>query len=522
MFILNKAKRTFILIFILTLLIKLWLAAYFPFTGDEAFFYQWGMFPDWGYYDHPPMIGWLLYLLSHISSHPLILRSISVLLWGVIAFGLVDLLKRIRPLQQDNAWYLAAVFLTLPFTWALNLVTTDTPLILFVFCSQYCFVRSQLDGKIIWTLGSGIFLGLAFLSKYFAGLLAVTYAVYFVINFKHKNSLRSLAIIAFSSAPFIAINLGYNATHCYNNIMFNVYNRNQNAHFSWQTVCVYILMIVYLITPWFTFSLLSITTKGKAFRPSAMRSLTYGEQIHCKLKHDVMVLFLVPLLVFFILSFKKLIGLHWVLGFMPSVFLYAGLQLDIELIRKYLRWTILFSIPHLAILSAVIILPLSAWKTFSFYEKIVFHKKTPQIVSELRKNLPKNSLIMATAYTPASILSYAAGEYWGVFGGENKYHARQDDIITDFRQLNGKSIRIHDDHEMKKALFLPYFDSVSVSSFMVAGVRYWFVDGVNFNYMNYRENILKKINRRYYKIPKWLPMKSCPFIEKYDFERQLR
>jgi hypothetical protein len=27
----------------------------------EAFFYQWGVYPDWGYYDHPPMVGWLLW-----------------------------------------------------------------------------------------------------------------------------------------------------------------------------------------------------------------------------------------------------------------------------------------------------------------------------------------------------------------------------------------------------------------------------------------------------------------------------
>ncbi len=497
----NQEKRTFILIFIITLIIKLWLAAYFPLTGDEAYFYQWGTHPNWGYYDHPPMVGWLLYLLTRISSHPVILRLITVLVWSFIALGIVDLLKRMVPSQEPTAWYLSAVFLTLPFTWALNLITTDTPLILFVFCSAYCFIRTQLDDKILWSIGTGVFLGLAFLSKYFAVLLGIAYFVHFLMHIKNKGSLRHLAIITLSAMPFVAINVGYNTTHCYNNIMFNIYNRNQNAQFSLQNVGLYLLMMVYLVTPWFTFSLFKIKSKNK-------------------LQNDIVVLFLIPLLFFFLISFEKKIGLHWVLGFMPFIFIYAGMQLEITLLKKYLRWNIWFSMPHFAVLSAIIILPLSVWEPFSFYERIVFHKNTSQIVSGLRQNLPIGSLIMATGYTPASILSFAAGEYWDVFGGDSSSHARQDDIIVDFRQLNGKPIRISDAHEMKKESFSPYFDSVTTGSFIVAGVRYWYVDGVHFNYVNYREHILKNINQHYYKIPKWLPMKNCQFLEKYDFARQ--
>ena len=29
-------------------------------TADEAYFIWWGWLPDWGFYDHPPMIGWWL------------------------------------------------------------------------------------------------------------------------------------------------------------------------------------------------------------------------------------------------------------------------------------------------------------------------------------------------------------------------------------------------------------------------------------------------------------------------------
>jgi hypothetical protein len=42
------------------LALRLWISIALPMTGDEAFFYWWGVYPAWGYSDHPPMVGWLI------------------------------------------------------------------------------------------------------------------------------------------------------------------------------------------------------------------------------------------------------------------------------------------------------------------------------------------------------------------------------------------------------------------------------------------------------------------------------
>lgn len=42
----------------------LWLL---PLTGDEAYFIKWAHNPSMGYYDHPPMVGWVLYAMSFMS-----------------------------------------------------------------------------------------------------------------------------------------------------------------------------------------------------------------------------------------------------------------------------------------------------------------------------------------------------------------------------------------------------------------------------------------------------------------------
>lgn len=492
----QRARRVFQWTFALILLVKLWLAAYFPITGDEAFFYQWGVFPAWGYSDHPPMVGWLLFVLNSISSEPLSLRFFTVVMWALIALGLVDLIRRLSPWQEGAAYWLGTLFLLLPFTWALNIVTTDTPLIFFIFLSGYSFLRGSLSGKTRWYVATGIFLGLALLSKYFAGLLAIAYFVYL---FRSRRGWMHLIIIAACSAPFFAINVMFNADHCWTNVMFNLINRNEKAHWSIGTIVQYIGMMIYLVTPWVFFKLMR----------SRRAMIERG---------GVTILFLVPFALFLLLSMKKSIGLHWVLGFMPFVFLFIGAVSNADELRKYAKWTAWFSVPHFLILAAIILLPTSVWKGNGLYDDIVFHKEAKTIVAALRKDLPKDGIIMARAYTPASLLSYHAGEYWPVFG-EGKFHARQDDLLIDFNHYAGKSIRIFDRKKIEASELMPYFASVTVSSFDVAGETFWYADGKDFNYPVYRERILKTIADRYYRIPSFLPVLACPFLERYELQR---
>lgn len=490
----ERARRIFKWTFAVTLLLKIWLAAYFPMTGDEVYFYQWGVYPDWGYYDHPPMVGWMLYVLNGISSHPLSLRIATVLLWSLVALGMVDLMRRMAPDRQATAHWLGTFFLALPFTWALNVVTTDTPLILFVFASGYCFIRAGPSGRRPWYVASGIFLGLALLSKYFAGLLAIAYFGYLA---RSRHGWLNLALIAACALPFAALNVVYNATHCWNNVMFNLLNRHENSQWSLGTVATYVGMMIYLITPWV---LLKLVRSRRLMR----------------VRGALVVLFLVPFALFLLLSARKTIGLHWVLGFMPFVFLFVATVSSADEMRKYFRWTVWFSVPHFAVLAAIILLPISVWEGTRLYDAIVFHKENKAIVAALRNGLPQGGALMARAYTPASLLSYHAGEYWPVFG-EGRYHARQDDIIVDFREYAGRSIRLFDRNPIRVADLNPFFESVSTGSFKIDSVKYWYADGKKFNYPVYRERILKTIAERYYRIPSFLPVYGCQFLQRYDF-----
>jgi hypothetical protein len=297
------------------------------------------------------------------------------------------------------------------------------------------------------------------------------------------------------------LNLAWNSTHCWNNILFNLFNRNEGSHFSLSHLAVYIAMMIYLITPW---------TGWRLVRTQALRQ-----------NWQLVSLFTVPFVLFFLLSFYKTIGLHWVLAFLPFVFLVAGMMLNDDELRLHSRWNVFLGVPHLIALLLLAYLPSSAFQGMKLHTDIVMHRDAKVLISSIKKDRPTDSVLMTASYSSAALLSFHADDYLPVFG-EGSFHARFDDNITDFSRFEGKTILIAGTRRMDEASFAPYFKSVSVGELTVDGARFWVAEGRGFKFEPYRENILKKIAATYYRMPSFLPLNGCRFLEQYDFERQNR
>lgn len=498
----SAARRLFWTTFLGTLLLKGVLAAGFPFTGDEAFFYQWGRFPAWGYSDHPPMVGWLLAVLHGIGDTPLVLRSVTLLVTHVIALLIVNtLMHLLRPEREATAWLAGAVYLVLPWSWMFVLVTTDTPLILFMALSAWAYLRANAaDGRCAgWYALAGLFVGLAFLSKYFAALLGLAYAVH-ILGWRLRRW-WALGLMALLALPSIGINLWFNATHGWSNVMFNVYNRNEGTHWNLRTPAVYLAMAVYLLTPW----LLWQGLRGR-----------WADGLNPVTRTATTALWLFPLALFAFISLQRSIGLHWVLGFVPLFVIWAGLRLNARVLRGCFRATLVLSLPHLLLVAALAWAPLSLWHKTGLYDRLVFTRETPALVSALRADLPAGATLMARTYNPAAMLAFPYGQYVPVFG-VGRHHARQDDQIIDFRAYDGKALRIFDYDEPDLADFQPFFDQVTKKKLVIAGVDFWVVDGTGFRFRPYREQVLTQIARNFHDIPRWLPLLGNPFCERYGF-----
>lgn len=539
------ARRTFLQVFALTLVLKLCLAAWLPMTGDEAFFYQWGVRPAWGYSDHPPMVGWLIWLLRHLGDSPLALRSATVLLTSVIALGVVDLARRLLPPgRESSAWLAGAVYLALPFSWLFVLVTTDTPLIFFMTASCWCFVRAELAGSAPaagagevgrsaggaarWYAAAGALLGLAFLSKYFAVLVGLGYAVW-LLGWRRERA-WALALIVVCALPGAAVNLAFNATHGWPNIMFNVFNRNQGTRWSVSDFAVYLVMMVYLLTPWLVWQALRAQRGGRhparaggaglgaadIAPPSGAEIATEASGMPPPGSRLVRVLWAAPFLLFALVATRRSVGLHWVLGFVPLFVLWAGLRLSPQALRRSLRWTGWLALPHALLLVALLAAPLAWWQRSSQFASVVFLREAPAIAAALQKDLPPGAGLMARAYSPAAVLAFHTGRYVPVFGA-GRFHARQDDQWVDFGSLDGQALRIYDRKPFNEAEFVPYFERLRTGSFEVAGLRMHYLDGEGFRFQPYRDQLLQQAADRFHRVPPWLPILGSPFCERYGF-----
>jgi 4-amino-4-deoxy-L-arabinose transferase-like glycosyltransferase len=494
----DAAGRWFFGTLAATLVFRVWLSVVVPLTGDEAYFLVWGQLPDIGYYDHPPMIGWLLALLVRVSGAEWFLRLPSLLLPVALAFGARWALVRWFSRPQSVADLAGTLILLVPMNVWNVLITTDTPLILFSFGAILLFARAA---ERRWAAGfvlAGACLGLAFLSKYFAVLLGVGMIGWAFGDRGAEGRWRALGLVFLGALPAGLLNLYWNYETCWSNVMFNAINRHEGSGFGLVNPLLYIASLAYLAAP-----LLWYAWRERA-GIAAMKGDSGGRAL--------LFAWLVPLAVFALLSPLKKIGLHWLLSFLPPLVLTLAIVLPPEKLLRCVRILAVFALLHVIVAGVLAAVPLEAWKSTRFHSRLVLQFRTPQLVEKLE--MYKDFVPATDNYTLSSILSYYAGRYFFVFGAGTS-HARHDDIVTDIRRLEGKDILIVRRNPPPEQDYRPYFKAVEFRTVEVAGTTIHLVLGRGFDYAAYRETVLRSVRERWYRIPGALPVARCYFCDRY-------
>ncbi|WP_235814663.1 glycosyltransferase family 39 protein [Propionispora sp. 2/2-37] len=485
-----------------TFLIKSLLAYIIPFTGDEALFYTWGTFPDIGYYDHPPMIGWLLALIMKFSACEYALRLPALIFPYIVGAVIYSLLK---VLDKNRARWTVILFLVSPLNMMNILVTTDTPLFLFVSLSAVCFYQGLHLNKRLHLILAGIFLGGAFLSKYFSALLIISYGVYVLIYQRNRRGFAALALVAACTLPFVLLNVYYNYTHAWSNIMFNVFNRNHDmGSFTPGNFFVYLGQLLLLLTPFTIFFLFRSVKSARQFAAAE------------PLRRYYFVLCSVPLGILALLSFAKSIGIHWPLAFLPFVFILTIFYFNATTFRKAALLVAVCTFGVNFLLAYMVINTPPKLTQSRAYQQALFYVK-PQAVADILNPYAKDYIFATESYSKSVLLYYYTGKYISVFG-PGSFHARHDDMYTDFRQFDKKNILILRTTPPDTNKYIPYFQSVSVKTIELENTTLYVVQGNAFKYDAYRELVLRPIKNNYYQIPAWLPTQDNYFIDKYFAE----
>ncbi len=495
-------QNRFYLLIAVILIIKVFFALMVPMTGDEAYFLFWARYPDYGYYDHTPMVAWILTAFLAISDHALWVRLPAIIFSMLIAWIIYKLLsKEDNPNSQKIAIYASSIYLLIPVNLVAVLMTTDTPLIWWSFFCGVSYYKAQKHDSMSWYLLCGLFLGLAFLSKFFSGLLALAFLIHTVLFVRRGiKPYFGLMVIFIALLPFIALNLTWNYNNCWNNYLFNLINRTQDSSFSLTGFGKYLLMLVFIMPPGIYY-LLRNGNNIKALFENGGR------------QHVYLALFIIPIILFGLLSFFKSIGLHWLFSFIPFLVLGIATIFTLSQLEKSLKFMVVFSLVHVVALAYVLIAAPGLFKSNEkLYKTLVIGYYPKEILAKVSQY--QSDYVFATdSYALSAQLSYHARQHFMVFG-DGSYHARQDDLITDFRLLKNKNILIISEVPKLEA-FTKFFDSYELRTMMVQGSELYYAVGKNFNYEKYRETTITKIRERYYNIPEYLPHKVCYMDERY-------
>lgn len=473
------------------LIFRLWLATALPVTGDEAYFIEWGRIPDWGYYDHPPMIGWWLAAQLWLGDAAWWLRLASVLQPFLISAAVAWCVPRIWPdASEPRRWWAALLVLLAPTSVWNVLITTDTPLIYFSVFSGLAWLRARRDDHSRWYLLCGLLLAGAVLSKYFVAFLGLAYLLDVALQ-PRRRGWAGLALVFACCLPALALMAWWNMGHCWPNYMFNFVNRQSNAALSWKTPLLYALTLLYVLTPPVAWQL------ARGLRRE--RSLAW--------------LVFVPLGLFAALSLIKTIGLHWVLSFLPFAFLGVALTASQATLIRSGRFVMAFAVLHVVIIVLLSFTALKTWQGSKWYDSTVLAFRSKEIAARLEPYAADYALA-SDGYADAATLGYAARRRFHVFG-EASSHARHDDILTDWRRLEGGNLLILKKSRPQPGEYQAYFREIKVQTFELDGVTFYQVFGKGFDYVRYRDTVLAAVKRKYYVLPAWLPQRGCYFCDRY-------
>ncbi len=148
---------------------------------DEAQYWTWSLFPDFGYYSKPPGIAWQIWMGTHIfGMNELGVRFISLLLpipMALFIKGIVNVLTS----NPSVAYLTGLAFLLSPLGMSASLIaTTDGGMLLFGLGTIYFYLKSSSHTQ------AGIFIALGALWKWMTYVLLLPLLIYELIMKQFK------------------------------------------------------------------------------------------------------------------------------------------------------------------------------------------------------------------------------------------------------------------------------------------------------------------------------------------------
>ena len=211
-------KRNHRLLFIVIwFLINLIQAGTTELFDDEAYYWIYSQFPAWGYFDHPPMIAWLIKAGYIIFPTELGVRLFIVLMNTATLFLIQQLIEK----KNDFLFYAIAASIAVAQIGGI-IAVPDIPLLFFVSLFFWLYRRFLLDATIGNSLLLGISIALMFYSKYH-GILIVLFTL---ISHPKLLSKYQTYLVAIVALLLFSPHIYWQYEHHFPSVQFHLFERN--------------------------------------------------------------------------------------------------------------------------------------------------------------------------------------------------------------------------------------------------------------------------------------------------------
>ena len=181
---------TDILIYSLLAAVFLFRLIYAHFLGlvpDEAYYWDWSRGLSWGYFDHPPMIAWLIFLSRNVFGDTTLGVRAATIACAFLASVFSYLVAK-KYTAKTSSFLLWATLSNSVILFCVGsiLATPDIPLVLFWSLSLLLGYKALFESSSTSWMFLGLAAGLGFLSKYTFALFPLSFVFFLAVSREHR------------------------------------------------------------------------------------------------------------------------------------------------------------------------------------------------------------------------------------------------------------------------------------------------------------------------------------------------
>nr|WP_299338602.1 glycosyltransferase family 39 protein [Allomuricauda sp.] len=378
----KKFPRLFLILLAALFFLNLIQSYFTELIYDEAYYWYYAKELSWGYFDHPPMVAFLIKLSSLFFSGELGVRFMScvlsagtyVILWSLITHPkknnyILHFFLLVFSMTLMNAYG----FLTLP----------DTPLLFFTALFLWLYKQFLQKPSILITISLGAVMAALMYSKYHAFLV-----IFFVFLSNVKLIQNGRAWLA------VAIALAMYAPHFYwlfendfVSIKYHLYERpNQPYSFTKFTLGYFVNLVAIFGLLFYWMYLALIKTRSQDDFTKALKYLSYG-----------------VILFFFVSSFNRRVQTQWIIIIsIPMLVLAFNYLIENARSRKWIF--------RMSLISLVLMLYARAWLVYKPLLPILFETHGNKAwVKEVKEKSGGVPLVCENSYRRAPMYEFYSG-----------------------------------------------------------------------------------------------------------------